>query len=116
MPIKKSLYSISEKFNNLFKLGSCNFLIKSNLISWCFLANLFHGHTAKQSSQPKILFPMLLLNFFSILLLCSIVKYEIHFLGSRIKDLTIAPVGHASLHFSHVPQNIFFCFFFLPQY
>ena len=81
-PLNFFLNSWSESFNNSFKLKL--YLFSLNWISFVFFAYLFHGQTAKQSSQPNILLPMADLNSYGITFLCSIVKYEIHFEASNL--------------------------------
>ena len=68
--------------------------------------NLFHGHTAKQSSQPYILLPILF-GCRGIWLLCSIVRYEMHFLASILYLSIKASVGQIFIHFLQLPQLSF---------
>ena len=75
--------------------------------SFDFEANLFQGQTARQSSHPNILFPILSLYLVFMCPLCSIVKYDMHFLASKTPALENAFVGHISKHDEHDPQLSF---------
>ena len=66
--------------------------------------NLFHGQIERQSSHPYTLFPIFFRKLSGKGPLCSIVKYDMHFLASITFSLSIASVGQTFIQSSQLPQ------------
>src|SRR6266404_2817868 len=76
-----------------------------NAVSRDVWAKRFQGHASRQSSQPKIRFPISDRSSRGMAPLSSIVRYEIQRRASKRCGALIAPVGQAVMQRSHVPQR-----------
>ncbi len=94
----------SSKFTSSSNSGSSKSSRAWYLLSAASFANLFQGHTARQSSQPYIRFPIFGLKCSGTGLLLSIVRYEMQRRASSLYGFGNAFVGHTSRQEVHVPQ------------